>query len=146
MQANNSVMCGYFCIGFIDFMLAGKKLTDYTNLFSPYDFDKNDQIILSYFKDAWNRWNKSNRSNKVQIVWNKKHWNWFYQWINQQKSYSKKLKRYVIIFDYIDKILIILTETTGRISIISFTTAIGALAGIAYASFTLIFFSSNRNH
>ena len=37
VQANNSVMCGYFCIGFIDFMLAGKKLTDYTNLFSSYD-------------------------------------------------------------------------------------------------------------
>ena len=51
-QANNSVMCGYFCIGFIDFMLANKKLTDFTNLFSPYDFNKNDQIILSYFKDA----------------------------------------------------------------------------------------------
>ena len=31
-------MCGYFSIGFIDFMLAGKKLADYTNLFSPYDF------------------------------------------------------------------------------------------------------------
>ena len=52
IQANDSVMCGYFCIGFIDFMLAGKTLIDYTNLFSPYDFDKNDQIILSYFKDA----------------------------------------------------------------------------------------------
>ena len=45
-------MCGYFCIGFIDFMHASKKLTDYTNLFSPYNFDKNDQVILSYFKDA----------------------------------------------------------------------------------------------
>ena len=33
VQANNSVMCGYFCIGFIDFMLAGKKLTDFTNVF-----------------------------------------------------------------------------------------------------------------
>ena len=52
IQANNSVMCGYFCIGFIDFMLADKKLTDFTNLFSPYDFDKNGQIILSSFKDA----------------------------------------------------------------------------------------------
>ena len=52
VQANDSVMCGYFCIGFIDFMLAGKTLTDYTNLFSPYDFNKNDQIIFSYFKDA----------------------------------------------------------------------------------------------
>ena len=44
-------MCGYFCIGSIDFMLAGKKLTDYTNLFSPHDFDKNDRITLN-FKDA----------------------------------------------------------------------------------------------
>ena len=52
VQANDSVMCGYFCIGFIDFMLAGKSLTDYTNLFSPYDFNKNHSIILSYFKDA----------------------------------------------------------------------------------------------
>ena len=55
IQANNSVMCGYFCIGIIDFMLAGKTLTDYTSLFSPHDFNKNDQIILSYFKDAWKR-------------------------------------------------------------------------------------------
>ena len=45
-------MCGYFCIGFIDFILAGKILIDYTNLFSPHNFDENDQIILSYFKDA----------------------------------------------------------------------------------------------
>ena len=51
VQTNNSVMCGYFCIGFIDFMLAGKKLTDFTTLFSPYDFDKNDKIIGNYFKD-----------------------------------------------------------------------------------------------
>ena len=52
VQANNSIMCDYFCIGFIDFILAGKTLIDYTNLFSPQDFDKNDQIIISYFKDA----------------------------------------------------------------------------------------------
>ena len=49
VQANDSVMCGYFCIGFIDFMLAGKKLTDYTSLFSPHDFKKNDNINLSFF-------------------------------------------------------------------------------------------------
>ena len=51
VQSNDSVMCGYFCIGFIDFLLAGKKLTDYTSLFSPHDFKKNDDIILSYFKN-----------------------------------------------------------------------------------------------
>ena len=44
-------MCGYFYIGFIGFMLAGKKLTDYANLFSPHDFKKNDDIIFSYFKN-----------------------------------------------------------------------------------------------
>ena len=49
IQANNSIMCAYFCIGFIDFMLAGKTLIDYTRLFSPYDYKKNDKIILSYF-------------------------------------------------------------------------------------------------
>ena len=50
VQANGSVMCGCFYIGLIDFMLARKKLTDYTGLFAPYDFKKNDDIILSYFK------------------------------------------------------------------------------------------------
>ena len=51
VQANNPVISGYFCIGFIDFMFAGKKLTDFTNMFSPYDCKKNDDIILTYFKD-----------------------------------------------------------------------------------------------
>ena len=49
IQAYDSIMCGYFCIGFIDFMLAGKTLTEYTNLFSPNNFKKNDDIILNYF-------------------------------------------------------------------------------------------------
>ena len=50
IQAYNSIMHGYFCIGFIDFMLKSKCLLDYTNLFSPNDYDKNDKIILKYFQ------------------------------------------------------------------------------------------------
>ena len=50
VQDNDSVMCGYFCIGLIDFMLAGEKSTDYSTLFSPYDFDKNDNVILDSFQ------------------------------------------------------------------------------------------------
>ena len=42
-------MCGYFCIGFINFMFKGNSLIDFTNLFSPKDFKKNDDIILNYF-------------------------------------------------------------------------------------------------
>ena len=48
IQAYDSIMCGYFCIGFIDFMLAGKTLTEFTNLFSSNNL-KNDDIILNYF-------------------------------------------------------------------------------------------------
>ena len=51
IQACNSVMCGYFCIGFIDFTLKDKSLTDFTSLFSPTNFKrKNDDIILNCFK------------------------------------------------------------------------------------------------
>ena len=49
IQAYNSIMCGYFCIGFIDFMLAGKTLTEYANLFPPNNSQKTDNIILNYF-------------------------------------------------------------------------------------------------
>ena len=42
-------ICGYFCIGSIDFMLKGKSLLDYTNLVSPNDYEKNDKILPKYF-------------------------------------------------------------------------------------------------
>ena len=45
LQAYDSTMCGYFCIGFIDFMFKSNSLTDFTNFFSPNDFKKNDDII-----------------------------------------------------------------------------------------------------
>ena len=48
IQAYDSVMRGYFCIGFIDFMFRGKTLTEYTILFSPNKFEKKDDIILKY--------------------------------------------------------------------------------------------------
>ena len=49
IQTYDAIMCGYFCIGFIDFILAGKTLTEFTNLFSLNNFKKNDDIILKYF-------------------------------------------------------------------------------------------------
>ena len=50
LQAYDSIMCGYYCIEFINYMLKGKTLLDCTNLFSPNDFKKNDQIIKRIFK------------------------------------------------------------------------------------------------
>ena len=49
-QAISSIMCGHLCIGFIDFMLKGKSLLDYTNLFSPNRYEKNDKTILKCFQ------------------------------------------------------------------------------------------------
>ena len=57
----------------------------------------------------------------------------------KKKSYGKKLSKYVIVFDYINKILIVLSATTGGVSIFPFTSVIGAPIGIASASFTLGF-------
>ena len=51
IQAYDSIMCGYFCIEFINYMFKGKTLLDYTNLFSPNDFKKNDQVITRIFKN-----------------------------------------------------------------------------------------------
>ena len=51
IQAYDSIMCGYFCIEFINYMLKGKTLLDYTNLFSPNDFKNNDQVIKRIFKN-----------------------------------------------------------------------------------------------
>ena len=59
--------------------------------------------------------------------------------IQERKTISKKLSKYIAPFDYIDKTLIVLSTTSGRISIISFTSVIGIPAGIARTSFTLIF-------
>ena len=50
VQAYESVMCGYFCIGFIDFMLKGKSLLEYISLFLSNDYEKNGKIILKYFQ------------------------------------------------------------------------------------------------
>ena len=48
IQIYVSIICEYFCIGFIDFLLKGKSLLNYTNLVSPNDYERNDKIKLNY--------------------------------------------------------------------------------------------------
>ena len=78
---------------------------------------------------------------KFRLYEIKKIENYFINEINQKKLYSKKLSKYVTIFDYMDKILIVLSATSSGVSIISFVSIFGVLAGIASANFTLYFFS-----
>ena len=139
-------MCGYFCIGFIEFMLAGKKLTDYANMFSPYDFDKNDHIIFRLISkmnesnsvESVDRTNLTNQT-KFQLDEISKIENYFIEELNQRKSCSKKLSKYVAVFGYIDQALIVLSATNGEVSIILFPSIVGAPVGIANASLTLFF-------
>ena len=51
-------MCGFYCIAFTEYVLAGKSLLNYTNLFSPNDYKKNGKIICKYFKDKYGRRSK----------------------------------------------------------------------------------------
>ena len=146
-------MC-VFCIGFIGFMLAGKKLTDYTNLFSPYDFKNNDNIVSIISK-----MNKSNsiECNSIETIDKtdlsertkfrldeiSKIENYFIKEINQRKSCSSKLNKYIAVFEYIYQALVVLRATSCRVSIFWFTSIVGAPVGIASASLTL-FFSLTR--
>ena len=50
IQSHDSIMCKYFCIEFIDFMLKGKSLLEYTNSFSSNDYEKNNKRIPNYFQ------------------------------------------------------------------------------------------------
>ena len=129
-------------------MLAGRKLTDWINLFSPHDFKKNDDIILNYFKNEWKYFKNSIKSiEKTNLSEQTKFWlseivrieNYFYQEINQRKSCSKKLNKYFTAFDYIDPALVVLSATNGGVAIISFTSIVGAPVGIASVSLTLFF-------
>ena len=65
--------------------------------------------------------------------------NHFHEEINQRKSCSKMLSKYVAVYDCIDKILFVLSTTTGGVSACSFTSVVGAPVGILSAIFTLIF-------
>ena len=55
IQFDDSIMCGLYCITFMKYMIAGKQLLDYYNLFSPNDYQKNCKIIYKYFKDKYGK-------------------------------------------------------------------------------------------
>ena len=65
--------------------------------------------------------------------------NYFNSEINQRKLCSKKLSKHVTAFDYIDKILIVLSATAGGVCIVSHVTVVGTPVGIASAGFTIVF-------
>ena len=117
-------------------------MTNFTKLFSPFDFEKKMTAWFwnmneSSYIEAIDRTNLTNQT-KFRLNEISKIENYFNQEIEERKINSKKLSKYVAAFDYIDKISIALSATSGGISIISFTTVIGTPVGIANASFAFI--------
>ena len=136
IQAYDSVMCGYFCIEFINYMLKGKTLLDYTNLFSPNDFKKNDLVIKRIFK--MNNIIELTNVNKYRLDEINKIRDYFNNEIKERKDIIKKLNKYSVSFDYLDKIFIASSASFGTLSIASYASVVGTLAGIAGSSLTLI--------
>ena len=149
----DSIICGYFCIGFIDFMLAGKTLAEFTNLFSPNKFKWCNSKI---FYNKCLKMNECNSyethniypnlniiplSNQQQFRLNKINEvkDYFVAEIKERELMIKRLSKYIASFDYFDKSLILLSITTGSISIASFAAVIAEPVGIVSASFSLTF-------
>ena len=130
-------MCGYYCIEFINYMLNGKTLLDYTNLFSPNDFKKNDQVIKRIFKKMNNleltdiNNYRLNEINKVKDYFNDE--------INERKNIIKKLNKYIVTLNCLDKIFITLSASFGTLSVTANSTVLGIPLGITDASLTLLF-------
>ena len=154
IRAYYSIICGYSCIGFIDFMLSGKTLTEFTNLFSPNNLIKwlhNSKL----FYDKCLKMSECNSyethniypnlgvplSDQQQFMLNKINEikDYFVAETKERKLMSKRLHKYIASFDYFDKLLIVLPVTTVGISIASFATVIGAPVGMTSASFSLAF-------
>ena len=129
-------MCGYFCIEFINYMLKGKTLLDYTNLFSPNDFEKNDQIIKEYLR-VNNL--KLTDVNKYRLDEINKIKEYFDNETKERKDTIKKLNKYLVSFDYLDKIFITLSASFSTLSIASYATVLGLPVRIAGSSLTLLF-------
>ena len=114
IQNYNSIMCGYFCILFIECMLNDKTLTDFTNLFSPWNFEKNDDIIKRYFQFFYKKMMETINLEFKELIEDQSNYrlseisqikNYFSEEIQYQQSLTNKLSKYLTVFDYSNKVL-----------------------------------------
>ena len=136
IQAYDSIMYGYFCIEFINYKLKGKTLLDYTNLFSPNDFKKTIKLLKEYLR--MNNIIELTDANKYRLDEVNKIRHYFNNEIKERKDIIKKLNKYLVSFDYLDKIFITLSASFGTLSIASYASVVGMPAGITGASLTLV--------
>ena len=134
-------MCGCFCIECINYMLKGKTLLDYTNLFllifellKEYLRTNNIIELTDTAKPS-----SSERVNKYRLDEINKIRDYFNNEIKERKDIIKKLNKYLVSFHYLDKIFITLSASFSTLSIASYASVVGIRAGITGASLTLVF-------
>ena len=139
-------MCGYFCIEFINYMLKDKTLVDYTNLFLLMTLKRMIELLKEYLTmnnviELTNtaKPSSSERANKYRLDEINKIRDYFNNEIKEIKDIIKKLNKYLVSFDYLDKIFITLSASFGTLSIASYASVVGIPAGITGASLTLVF-------
>ena len=118
-------------------MLKGKTLLDYTNLFSPNDFKKNDRVIKRILMN--NIIELTDMVNKYILDEINKIRDYFDNEIKERKDIIKKLNKYLVSSDYLDEIFITLSASFGTLSIASYASVVSIPAGITGASLNLVF-------
>ena len=113
IQDNDSIICEFYCIAFIEYIPAGKTFLDYTNLFSLNDYKKNEKIIYKYFKDKYDRRSKS-------WIWIKKNWRnkkLKFRWNKHNYSISKNYKKTCKYLNYVKQFFILASKVTDSVSV-----------------------------
>ena len=127
IQDNESIMCGFYCIAFIKYMLAGKTLLDYTNLFSPNYYKKNDKIIYKYFKDM-----VEEASLEFRLRKNDETRNYLLDEIKHNDLIREKYKKTCKYLQkrHAENLLLFVSKVTGCVSISAFASLVAISVGI----------------
>ena len=130
-------MCGYFCIEFINYILKVRHYQIMLIYFRLMTLKRTIKLLKEYLK--MNNIIELTNVNKYRLVEMNKIRDYFNNEIKERKNIIKKLNKYLVSFDYLDKIFIALSASFGTLSIASYTSVVGTPAGIAGSSLTLIF-------
>ena len=116
-------MCGFYCNAFIEYMLAGKTLLDYTQLFSQNDYKKNDKIIHKYFKDKYGQ-------SRIQTEKIDETRNYLLDEIKHDDLMREKHKKTRKNLSYAEHLLILASTVTGCVSVSTFASLFDLPVGI----------------
>ena len=119
-------MCGFYCIAFIEYMLAGKTLLDYTNLFSLNNYKKNNETEYKYFKNDYVKSRVEDKKNERRI--------YLLEEINHNDLMSEKYKETCKYLNYVEHLLILASKITVCVTISRFASLVCVRVGITSSS------------